>query len=177
MKDGVSTEIQRMLGEVTDHYLFGEVTSDFELKTFKSDNGRNLPIATSSGQQQVTSLAFIASLIKIARDNMLKKNKIFIRGGEFPMVMDSPFSNVDSKYGPGIAKALLEITPQVILMTNPAQWNGGIEKVMRPFVGKEYMIIKYLNNVKDSIKVTLPSGTFPLVKLTEGIQYSEIEEA
>ena len=98
VKDSVSEEIKNMLASVTDSYLHGEVTQDFELKTFKRDDGVLVPIATSTGQQQVTSLAFIASLVKIAKKNMDNKTSNFLRGGEFPLVMDAPFNNVDSIY-------------------------------------------------------------------------------
>ena len=135
------------------------------------------PIATSKGQQQVTSLAFIASLVKIAKKNKDNKNSNFLRGGEFPLVMDAPFNNVDSIYGPKIAEILPQATPQVILMTNPQQWHGVIESVLRPFVGSEYLIVKNSNVVEQAASVHLPSGEKDLNKQIDGIQYSKIEEA
>lgn len=177
VKDSVSDEIKHMLAAVTDSYLDGEVTPDFELKTYKRDNGMLVPIATSTGQQQVTSLAFIASLVKIAKKNMENKASNFLRGGEFPIVMDAPFNNVDSIYGPRIAEFLPQSTPQVILMTNPQQWHGLIEEVLRPFVGSEYIIVKNSNVVEQAASVTLPAGVKELNKQVDGIQYSVIEEA
>lgn len=177
VKDSVSEEIKNMLATVTDSYLHGEVTPDFELKTFKRDDGKLVPIATSTGQQQVTSLAFIASLVKIAKKNKDNKNSNFLRGGEFPLVMDAPFNNVDSIYGPKIAEILPQATPQVILMTNPQQWHGVIESVLRPFVGSEYLIVKNSNVVEQAASVHLPSGEKDLNKQIDGIQYSKIEEA
>ncbi len=177
VKDSVSEEIKNMLASVTDSYLHGEVTQDFELKTFKRDDGVLVPIATSTGQQQVTSLAFIASLVKIAKKNMDNKTSNFLRGGEFPLVMDAPFNNVDSIYGPKIAEVLPQATPQVILMTNPQQWHGVIESVLRPFVGSEYLIVKNSNSVEQAASVRLPSGEKDLNKQIDGIQYSVIEEA
>ena len=62
-------------------------------------------------------------------------------------------------------------------MTNPQQWHGVIENVLRPFVGSEYLIVKNSNTVEQAASVTLPSGKKELNKLVDGVQYSTIEEA
>ena len=181
VKNRVTKEINSILSAVTDDYLAGEVTEDFELKTFKKDNQSLVRIAASTGQQQVTSLAFIASLVKIAYESLKSPSKLIQKGGFYPLVMDAPFNNVDSMYGPRIADVVSKETPQVILMTNPQQWKGLIENTLRQYVGAEYLIVKHSNSKKtkegETGTVVLPSGPHKLLKHTDGIQFSLIEEA
>jgi len=180
VKNQVTEEINSILSVVTDDYLAGEVTEDFELKTYKKDNNSLVRIAASTGQQQVTSLAFIASLVKIAYQSLKNPSKLIQKGGFYPLVMDAPFSNVDPIYGPRIANVVSKETPQVILMTNPQQWKGVIESTLRQYVGAEYLIVKHSNNKKtnegNNATVVLPSGPQKLQKHIDGIQFSRIEE-
>jgi len=176
VKDSVTAEISQTLGKITDSYMDGEITPEFRYNIYRNDSGHRAPLAPSDGQKQIASLVFIASLIKIARQNMEDHHtNSFMRGGEYPLVMDAPFSAADDVYAPRTAEFLTQTTQEVI-MTNPGQLRI-FENAIRPYVGAEYLIVKHENNVLDQQLLTLPTGDRKaLRKQIEGNQYSTIEE-
>ncbi len=177
VKVNVSDEINNILHEVTNGYIKAEVTDRFELKTFRMDNGQFIPIAKSTGQNQVTSLAFISSLAKIAKDTYNSPNaSSFMRGGEFPLVMDSPFGSLDENYGPKIAEVIPQLTSQVIVIASEKQLSGDVENFLRPYIGKEHVLTRFEDNPKNELTANILGTQYDLIKKAEDKQYTKVTE-
>ena len=177
VKENVSEEINSILLNVTGGYIKAEVTNDFQLKTLREIEGSDVSIAKSTGQNQVTSLAFIGSLVKIAKqhyDDVSPSN--FLRGGEFPMVMDSPFGTLDPTYGPKIAGLIPSLTPQVIVMASGTQWSPQIERALRPRVGKEYVLVRYETNPSEELNIKVLGTEYSLLKKTDSYTRTSVQE-
>lgn len=85
-----------------------------------------IDVALSTGQRQVTSLVFIASLLALAR----KRSEIptilrGLSGNEYPLVTDSPFGSL-SIFRWGVAKWVPDLAPQVVLLVSPKQFDGDV---------------------------------------------------
>jgi DNA sulfur modification protein DndD len=104
------------------------------------------PIAKSTGEAQLLSLSFVGS---VAKEAFLDKKQseerredlvaIGSRGGFYPVVMDSPFGNLDVDYQAPIAQALPALAPQVVVLVSRSQ-AGGVEQRLAPHIGRCYVI-------------------------------------
>ena len=63
-----------------------------------------------------------------------------IVGGEFPLVMDSPFGSLEDDYRETVAEWIPKLAHQVIVMVSKTQWRIEVENAMRKRIGKEYIL-------------------------------------
>lgn len=96
----------------------------------------------STGERQVTSLSFIASIIALAKEKHSQK-KMFFQGGLYPLVMDSPFGALDDDYREKVAAKVSELAEQVIIFVSNSQWNGKVKHACLPKVGKSYQLVHH----------------------------------
>ncbi len=94
--------------------------------------------ALSEGEAIITSLSFIASIIKIAKDLEEQKKSEVGEGVEYPLVLDAPFAKLDSMHIKGIAPVLPKFADQLILLTVDQQFKGVTEGNIIDSIGIEY---------------------------------------
>ena len=123
----------------------------------------------STGEKQVTSLSFIASIISLAKEKH-EKQSAFFQGGLYPLVMDSPFGALDDDYREKVAGSVASLAQQVVMFVSNSQWSGRVKDATSGKVGKSYQLIYHKPNIKESDvdEYTLASDT--------GHEYSTIEE-
>ena len=149
----LNKEIDDHFKKIIDRGYWAELSEDFKLTIKKSvalealegSKGSQLEIdvALSTGQRQVTSLVFIASLVSLARrraeiPTILKG----LSGSEYPMVMDSPFGQLSLQFREGVAKWIPTLAPQVVIFASSTQYEGPVADVLRKArrVGKRYYL-------------------------------------
>ena len=86
------------------------------------------PQILSTGERQVTSLAFIGALVSYAKEKSQSDLITDFSGGDFPIVMDSAFGNLDPTHKANVAKGLPLLASQVIVIISDAQWKGTVEE-------------------------------------------------
>ncbi|MDD3592712.1 MAG: AAA family ATPase [Sulfurovum sp.] len=142
----VRDDCQDKITEVYSRFLKKPYTAKlqetYELQILKSFGDDQKIVAMSQGERQITSLSFIGALVDIARNNFEQKKKFYF-GGIYPLIMDSPFGQLDPEHRKNVAEGIPELAPQVILMVADQQWSGDIEMTMSHRVGKEYFIKNY----------------------------------
>ena len=94
----------------------------------------------STGEEQITSLSFIGALVSYAKDN--KDNIILskLTGEDYPIVMDSPFGNLDEIHTINVAANIGKLAPQVIIVVSNKQWEGYVESNIKDQVIRTYKI-------------------------------------
>lgn len=149
----LNKEIDDHFKKIIDRGYWAELSEDFKLTIKKSVALENLEgtkgspleidVALSTGQRQVTSLVFIASLVSLARrraeiPTILKG----LSGSEYPMVMDSPFGQLSLQFREGVAKWIPSLAPQVVIFASSTQYEGPVAEVLRKArrVGKRYYL-------------------------------------
>ena len=121
-------------------YRIPILTEDFELKitsTLKNDKIDESEVL-STGEGQITSLAFIGALVEYSRQ---KTKELFISdfsGGDFPIVMDSPFGNLDATHTANVAANIGELASQVVIVVSDKQWSKEVKENIGHQVGKMY---------------------------------------
>lgn len=152
----VRKKIHSRINEVYSNFMrkgyVAELNENYELQIVKENDIERKVVAMSQGERQITSLAFIGALIDIAREQNEKENSNYFRGGIYPVVMDSPFGNLDPGHKSSIADGIPTLAHQVIVMVTDSQWNGEVEGKMRNRVGKEYDLVNYSPSKNNKIK-------------------------
>ena len=86
------------------------------------------PQILSTGERQITSLAFIGALVSYAKEKTQSDLITDFSGGDFPIVMDSAFGNLDPTHKANVAKGLPQLASQVIVIISDEQWRGTVEE-------------------------------------------------
>jgi DNA sulfur modification protein DndD len=145
----LNDEIDTHFRKIIDREYWAELSPDYSLRIRKRVSGleegevvAEIDVALSTGQRQVTSLVFIASLLSLARrrseiPTILKG----LSGSEYPLVTDSPFGQL-SIFRYGVAKWVPDLAPQVVLLVSPKQFDGDVEDALRETgrIGKRYYL-------------------------------------
>ena len=125
-------------------YRVPELTKDFELKILNTINNTtedNIAFL-STGEGQITSLSFIGALVNYARN---KRNKNILisefTGGDYPIVMDSPFGNLDETHTANVASNIGKLASQIIIVVSDKQWSKEVEENIEHQVGKMYKMV------------------------------------
>ncbi len=103
----------------------------------------NRPVPRSSGENQLVSLAFIAALIKfsLSRSKDEEGKDLLIPGVVAPLVLDSPFGQLDTKYRVDTACFVPAMASQVVLLVSSSQGDENVLAALQPHVGREYVLI------------------------------------
>ncbi|SIS16204.1 AAA family ATPase [Natronorubrum thiooxidans] len=118
-----------------------EITDNFELKIREKYGGDEVEVNKSRGERQIASLAFIGSLVSIAKErNNKDSEKLYFSGGIYPIVMDSPFGALDKQHRREISRIIPQLADQVVVFATDSQWEGPVEEEMTDIIGEEYRI-------------------------------------
>ena len=138
----LNTTIQKDFSQITLKPNFvAELSADFKLRVTKPTPDGKEDVARSTGERQITSLTFIASLIGLARAR--KEIPTVLKGlwgGLFPMVMDSPFGTLGDNYRGQVMEWLPGVAPQVAIFVSDSQWRGPVEESVAGKIGQEYLL-------------------------------------
>lgn len=92
------------------------LTSDMKIG-LEDRNGYLIP--PSGGQGAILSFVYISSLISIARERRDMDSSILTPGAIAPLIFDAPFSKLDPKYAPNVAKELPRLVDQLVVLMYP----------------------------------------------------------
>ena len=100
-------------------------------------------VAKSTGESQITSLSFIGSIADYAR-NFSKEdgiNKLLgFEGGIYPIIMDSPFGNLDDNYRESVAQGIPKLAEQIVVIVSKSQGQGIVLNELKPRIDKAYLL-------------------------------------
>lgn len=146
-KDEVRKDLDKRIKEVfksISHKEYREpvLTEDLVLKVVNNFNATPEEEILSTGESQVSSLSFIGALVSYSRDKQESELFSSFMGGDFPIVMDSPFGNLDSVHSSHIAKGIGDLSNQVIIIISERQWGNEVEKNIFYRLGKMYELVE-----------------------------------
>lgn len=185
VREVLSKEINDQFGKIVDRRYWVDLSEDFVLSLrkeleFENGDSQEIDVAHSQGQRQITSLVFIASLVALARrrdeiPTILKG----VEGGEYPMVMDSPFGQLGDEFRAGVAKWIPTLAPQVVLMVSSSQYGGAVESELGTSkrIGRRYYLCYHGPSKRDEAKSRLTIGGKKLtVYKASTKEFTEIKE-
>lgn len=130
------------------------ITMDNNYKITPVTTGDRVELAKSEGLETVTNFSFIMGLVELARkransadDEDVENQKVT---EPYPIVMDAPFSNTDTKHIENITARLPQVAEQVIIFVMDKDWDIAKKELDR-YLGSKYVIEKVDN--KDDYSV------------------------
>lgn len=156
-----------------------KISDKYELTLIEHTSGVETLVAASTGENQILSLSFIASIIDKVRDWSTKRKILTVPDSStFPIVMDSPFGSLDETYRRRIAQTLPKLANQLIVLVTKTQWRGEVESEITERIGREYVLTYYSSKLdceQDDIEIA--GARYPLVKQSPNeFEYTEIVE-
>lgn len=131
-----------------------EIKMDNNYKITPVTIGDRAELAKSEGLETVTNFSFIMGLVELARkkanasdDEDIDNQKVT---EPYPIVMDAPFSNTDTKHIENITARLPQVAEQVIIFVMDKDWDIAKKELDR-YLGSKYVIEKVDN--KDDYSV------------------------
>lgn len=115
------------------------IDESFSLNMHYSDTSE--PVAKSSGENQLLSLAFIASLVNFSAGRRGQTNQLLKPGTMAPLMLDSPFGQLDPTYREATAEFLPNSSGQVIMLLSQTQGDEAVIGVLRDKIGEECVLI------------------------------------
>lgn len=178
-RQGLTQKIRVLFDEISPTPYVPELTADYDLRLLNSAGGPPVPVAASEGESQILSLAFIGSIINLAREYQAKQEHLpGPESSSYPLVMDSPFGKLGPTYRMQIAKHIPALADQVVVMVTDTQWRGEVDEAMKSRRGRSYVLTYYTprKNVADEA-IKIDGQIFQLVKTSPNeYEYTEIHE-
>ena len=139
---------RRVLGASINKILMQTGRKDFRLRmssdygvSLVNDAGTQLP--KSGGENQLLGLAFTAALVEFAKQRENAEGFRLLKGTVAPLILDSPFGQLDESYRATVAEHVPQMAAQVVLMVSGSQGSGGVVDALRGRVGKEFVLVRH----------------------------------
>mgnify|MGYP000660263789 CR=1 FL=1 len=154
LSDSVRKELSKKVDDTFRSILvkdyWEEISKNYTLQIYKKvGEHKHLVSDKSTGESQLSSLSCIGSIIALAKERH-NKGTGYYKGGVYPIVMDSPYGNLDPEYREKVAKYLPELAEQVIILATNSQWRGEVEEAVKTRKGKEYSLIYHTPKKKNN---------------------------
>lgn len=166
VREELDLRIKSVFSSITNkEYRVPVLTNDFELKITSTlndidldDNDKKEEVL-STGEGQITSLSFIGALVSYAKDT--KDDKILSKftGEDYPIVMDSPFGNLDEIHTRNVAANIWKLSSQIIIVVSKKQWEGYVEENI-----KDQVIRTFIMTDGDNINNT---GEYTIIEMED----------
>jgi DNA sulfur modification protein DndD len=155
-----------------------QLSDNYELTLIENTSGINVPVAASTGENQILSLSFIGAILDRVREWSQKHALMGIDSSTLPIVMDSPFGSLDEVYRRQVARSLPQLANQLVVLATKTQWRGEVATEMKEYIGKEYILVYHSPKPDcDLDTIVIGDSTYPLVKFSEDrYEYTEIIE-
>jgi DNA sulfur modification protein DndD len=134
------SSIRRIL-EATSRKSFRLNMTDDYTVSLVNDAGTQLP--KSGGENQLLGLAFTAALVEFAKAREHAEDHMLLKGTVAPLVLDSPFGQLDESYRQTTAGFVPKMAQQVVLMISGSQGASGVLTALHDRIGKEYALVRY----------------------------------
>jgi DNA sulfur modification protein DndD len=136
-----NNRVQETFNDIASKQYRAEITDEFELKIREEVNDTSLTVDKSRGERQIASLAFIGSLVDIARERYESdSDHEYFKGGIYPIIMDSPFGSLDNEHRREISRVIPTLADQVVVFVTDSQWEGPVAEEMDDLAERQYRL-------------------------------------
>ncbi|CAA7615135.1 AAA family ATPase [Magnetospirillum sp. SS-4] len=134
----IQSEVSRIIKETARRdYKFRLSQNDYRMELLFEDGSM---VPRSTGESQLLSLAFIAALVRYAKMRSNANGRILIPGIVAPLILDSPFGQLDDVYREATARFVPLLAEQVVVLVSRSQGDENVLGAMRAKVGAEYVL-------------------------------------
>ncbi|MBU6346205.1 AAA family ATPase [Cylindrospermopsis raciborskii] len=171
--------VQEIFSEISVTPYIPKISEKYELTLVENTTGIEAAVAASTGENQILSLSFIASIIDKVREWSEKKKIMMVPDSStFPIVMDSPFGSLDANSRRHIAQTIPKLANQLVVLVTKTQWREEVESEIMERIGKEYVLTYYSSktNCEEDFLQIGREKYYLTRQSSNGFEYSEIVE-
>ena len=171
--------VQEIFSDISFTPYVPKISEKYELSLVENTTGFEAPVAASTGENQILSLSFIASIIDKVRDWSERRKMMMVPDSStFPIVMDSPFGSLDANSRRHIARTIPKLANQLVVLVTKTQWRVEVEEEIADKIGKEYVLVYYSSKPNcEQDFIELGRERYALVRQSlNGFEYTEIVE-
>ena len=132
--------IRRILEQTTRKVLTLRMSDDYVISLVNAD-GHALP--KSSGENQLLGLAFTAALVEFAKTRENAQDSKLLPGTIAPLVLDSPFGQLDEAYRVTTANFIPKMARQVVLLLSQSQGSPEVLNALQGHIGAEFLLVRH----------------------------------
>jgi hypothetical protein len=159
----IQTEVRKIIKATARKDYQFRLYDDYRMELLFED-GTMVP--RSTGESQLLSLAFIAALVRFSKiRSNANGGKILIPGIVAPLVLDSPFGQLDDVYRAATAEFVPQLAEQVVVLVSRSQGDDSVLDALRPRIGAEYVLTAENTGERANRKVEhiqINGKTYPL---------------
>ena len=145
-RNSISKTVDQILIETARRDYSSDIDENFNLNMYYS--GTDTTVPKSSGENQLLSLAFISSLIKFSADRRSDESNLLKPGTMAPLMLDSPFGQLDPSYRRSTSEFLPKLAGQVILLLSKTQGDSEVLEVLGDYIDREYVLVSEVKSEK-----------------------------
>ena len=138
-KGALRASIRKVLDETSRKAFRLNMTEDYGV-SLVNEAGTQLP--KSGGENQLLGLSFTAALVEFARVRENAEDRRLLKGTVAPLVLDSPFGQLDDAYRKTTAQYIPRMASQVVLMVSKSQASEAVN-ALEDRVGEEYVLVRH----------------------------------
>lgn len=176
----VSVLVEEVWKETSIKEYRARLDEEYRLMLMKDIDGQETPVrGASTGEKQVLSLAFVASLAQKARqlyESREGRRGGLFAGGQFPLVMDSPFGSLEVEYRRDVARWVPKLAPQIVVMVSETQWRGEVADELESRTGRRW-VLECHTPKKSAKSIVLGGREYPyVVASADGLERTTLNE-
>lgn len=145
-RKSISAMVDKILMETARRDYSSDINQNFNLNMYYT--GTETTVPKSSGENQLLSLAFISSLIKFSADRRSDDSNLLKPGTMAPLMLDSPFGQLDPTYRRSTSEFLPKLAGQVILLLSKTQGDNEVLEVLGDYIDREYVLVSEVKSEK-----------------------------
>lgn len=135
----IEEAVNRVLEVTTRRFYKFEIDPAFNVRLVLGDG---TPTPKSGGENQMMSLAFLAALVEYAKRRATEDDDgLFVPSTVAPLVLDSPFGQLDDRYRHATAEFVPGMAPQVVLLLSSSQGKEEVYSALESRIGAEYVLV------------------------------------
>ena len=175
-RESLEEKVAEIFGSISFTPYIPKLNHNYKLTLIEKIFDQSIPVAASTGENQILSLSFIGGIIHRVREWSQQNSLIGPDSSTFPIVMDSPFGSLDQIYRTQVAKAIPKLANQLVILVTKTQWRGEVAGEIADLTEKQYVLV-YNSPKHDCQKdwIKLNDVDYPLVKPSDNqFEYTEI---
>ncbi|MEA3013345.1 MAG: sulfur modification protein DndD [Sphingomonadales bacterium] len=139
-KSVLRASIKKILDATSRKALRLRMSESYDISLVNADG---TAVAKSSGENQLLGLSFTAALVEFAKNRERAEDYKLLPGTIAPLVLDSPFGQLDPDYRQTTAEYIPEMAQQVVLLLSKSQGSPEVLAELSDRIGAEFVLIRH----------------------------------
>ena len=159
-KSVIRASIKKILDATSRKALQLRMSEDYDISLVNADG---TALAKSSGENQLLGLSFTAALVEFAKNRERAEDYKLLPGTIAPLVLDSPFGQLDPDYRQTTAEYIPEMAHQVVLLLSKSQGSPEVLEELSDRIGAEFLLVRHNRET--------PGARKPETRVLKGKEY------